>query len=205
MGRLAQCYPRFDLTGTWRSPAERHGLGFSMMSPIIQRARLLVRAEGQLVDDRGQRRTRGPLHRLKHMLIEDGSGGPGRVPNTGHVKPGRVWGFQRVLSQHLLPGGSALSSVAKRIADRVMSVARPSLATLVNVFMVRCEMCGLLKVDRRLDQSPSECPLCGASIAVLAHYRSNSPTCSSAVVSDDRDRGTARGTRVTTASVEAKT
>ena len=86
-----------------------------------------------------------------------------------------------------------------------MSVVRPSTATLVNVFMVRCDICGLLKVQRRLDQPPSECPLCGAPIAVLAHYRLRSPMRSSTAVSDDRDRGTARGARVTTASLEAKT
>ena len=86
-----------------------------------------------------------------------------------------------------------------------MSVARPTTAILVNVFMIHCDGRGLLKVERRLDQPPSECPLCAAPIAVLAHYRLHMPIGSSATVSDDRDRGTARGARVTTASLEAKT
>jgi hypothetical protein len=110
-----------------------------------------------------------------------------------------------MLLQYLPEGRSGLRSAGRRLADRVMSVVRPSTVTLVNVFMVRCDICGLLKVERRLDQPPSECPLCAAPIAVLAHYRLRSPTGSSATVSDDRDRGTAGGARVTTASLEAKT
>lgn len=110
-----------------------------------------------------------------------------------------------MLLQHPWQGPSGLRSAGRRVADRVTSVVRPSLATSMNVFMVRCDICGLLKVERRLDHAPSECPLCGVPIAVLVHYRLHSPMGSSATVSDDRDRGTARGARVTTASLEAKT
>jgi hypothetical protein len=96
-----------------------------------------------------------------------------------------------MVSQHVRPTRT-LRSAGKRIAGRVMSVARSNTATPVNVFMIRCNICGLLKVERRLDQPPSECPLCQAPIAVLAHYRSNSSTRSSIAVSDGRDQGTAR-------------
>jgi hypothetical protein len=79
-----------------------------------------------------------------------------------------------MLSQHVARGWT-LRSVGKRIADRMMPVARPSTATLVNVFMTHCNTCGLLKAERRLDQPLTECPLCRAQIDVLAHYRFHRP------------------------------
>ena len=97
-----------------------------------------------------------------------------------------------MLSQHSPPGWNTLRSAGRRVADRWMSGGRSSTGMPVNVFMIRCNICGLLKVVRRLDQPPSECPPCGASIAVLAHYRLKSSVGSSAAVSDERDRVTAR-------------
>ena len=97
---------------------------------------------------------RAPLHELNH---------------EGH-RPAEV-------------GWNALRAAGRRIADRLMSVARSRLETPLNVFMIRCNICGLLKVAQVVEQPPSECPLCAAPIAVLAHYRLTGPMRSNTAVS----------------------
>ena len=110
-----------------------------------------------------------------------------------------------MVSQDSPPAWNPLRAAGRRIAERLISVARSRLETPLNVFMIRCDICGLLKVAQVLEQPPSECPLCTAPITVLAECRVGSPMRWNTDVSDDRDRGTARGTRVTTASREANT
>ena len=97
-----------------------------------------------------------------------------------------------MLSQHSPPRWNALRAAGRRVADRCTSGGRSNRATPVNVFMIRCDRCGLLKIARRLDQPPSECPPCGAPITVLAHYRLHRLMGSSAALSKDRDRVLAR-------------
>jgi hypothetical protein len=76
-----------------------------------------------------------------------------------------------VLSRHFPPGWESLRRACTRVIERLGSARRSNRTTPRNVFIVRCNICGLLKIARRLDKPPSQCPLCASPLSVLAHYR----------------------------------
>src|SRR5690349_12098628 len=129
--------------------------------------------------------------RLASPAKQLGKATPTRMSSTTDTTSAGRQAAQAMLSRHSPPGWHSLRRACIRLTERLTSARRSSLATPNNVFIVRCEICGLLKIARRLDEPPSQCPLCASPLSVLVHYRlyNRMPRDPSATGSDDPHRG----------------
>ena len=176
----------FRLGGSRASPVEHMGCLRATEVPILPR-----RETGKVTPTSAQSLLLNDVSNIRRArLLGENRGAARRRPRPTR---GRDPGGPRMLLQPRPAGGSGLRSTGRRIAERVMFVARPTTATLVNVFMIHCDGCGLLKVNddstshRRSVRCAQLRSRCSLTIDCAARWV-QAPT-----VSDDRDRGTARG------------